>query len=185
MDIVATIVHLIPAIALGSLLIAATLSDVLTQRIPNNICVLLLVSGLACQYALASVSGLVNGLAGVAIGLLLLLPFYAMGGMAAGDVKLLATAASFLGPVAAVVASLATLLVGALIAICLVALHAVRRARLARARARDPLPLATGTAATSEPLRFPYALAITPGVIAGAMTGESLLAGMFFPGGFR
>jgi prepilin peptidase CpaA len=185
MDIVTTIVHLIPALALGALLVAATLNDVLTHRIPNSICLLLLVSGLACQYALAGLSGVVNGLAGMAIGLVLLLPFYAMGGMAAGDVKLLAGAASFLGPVATVVASLATLLVGGLVAICLVALHAIRQARIAGARAQAPNPARASAADDSGSLRFPYALAITPGVIAGALTSDSLIAGMILPGGLR
>jgi prepilin peptidase CpaA len=178
MDIATTVSHLLPALLLGMLLAAATVSDVLTHRIPNNVCLLLLVAGLACQYAVAGTAGVIAGIAGVATGLLLLLPFYAMGGMAAGDVKLLATAASFLGPVAAVFASLATLFIGALLAVGLVALKALQQAR-----AQSEITGADRAASGS--LRFPYALAITPGVFAGSLTGDSLIAGLFVPSALR
>lgn len=184
MDINLPIVALIPALALGSLLAVATLSDLLTHRIPNTICLLLLLSGLTCQTAINGLDGLTTGLAGVATGLLMLLPFYLMGGMAAGDVKMLAASASFLGPVAAIVAGLIALIAGAFLALALVAFR-VASGALALQRhsmVTDGMP-APHEAREIASFRFPFALAITLGVIAGAFAGDSLIVQLLLPGG--
>ena len=186
MDIEVQIATLIPALALGSLLVVASLSDLLTHRIPNTVCLLLLLSGLACQTAVNGVDGMTTGLAGITTGLIMLLPFYLMGGMAAGDVKMLAASASYLGPVAAIVAGLATLIVGAFIALALVAVRAMSGAIDAH---RQPVA-ADGMASSARlreigSFRFPFALAITIGVIAGSFAGDSLIAQLLLSGGPR
>ncbi len=98
-------------------MLAATLSDVVSHRIPN----MLLVPALS----IALLTGAVNGgaenvlfsLAGLAVGLAMLLPIYAMGAMGAGDVKLLGVAGAFLGPYGALVAGLMTFIAGAVLGI--------------------------------------------------------------------
>jgi hypothetical protein len=57
-------------------------------------------------------AGLAASAAGVVVGFLILIPLYALGGMGAGDVKLLAAAGSFLGPWGALLAGIFTLLAG-------------------------------------------------------------------------
>ena len=49
------------------------------------------------------------------MGFFCLLPFYARGGMGAGDVKLMAMCGAFLGPVHAIVAVAASLVVGGIV----------------------------------------------------------------------
>ena len=60
------------------------------------------------------------GCLGFATGLVLFLPFYALRGMGAGDVKLMAACGLFLGPVAAAAAVAASLLAGLVVSLCYV-----------------------------------------------------------------
>jgi prepilin peptidase CpaA len=72
--------------------------DLKTRRIPNYLTFGTALAGLAVQAALHGWSGLPAGLLGLALGLGLLLPFYLLGGMGAGDVKALAALGAWLGP---------------------------------------------------------------------------------------
>ena len=79
--------------------VIACLWDLWTRRIPN-----LLTFGAALAAALwfLATGGLAAGawaLCGWCVGLLLFLPFYLLGGMGAGDVKLMAAVGAWLGPV--------------------------------------------------------------------------------------
>jgi len=80
------------------LLFAAALSDMSTRLIPNLLVGTGLVLAMACHFALSGVAGLVFSFKGLALGMaLLIIPFF-MGGMGAGDVKLLGMVGAFLGP---------------------------------------------------------------------------------------
>lgn len=72
--------------------------DIRTRRIPN----LLTFGGAACAFIYfviqAGLSGLGHSAAGWAIGLGLFLPIFLLGGMGAGDVKLLGAVGAWLGP---------------------------------------------------------------------------------------
>jgi prepilin peptidase CpaA len=86
-------------LALIALITGAGTYDLAQRRIPNR----LLLAGLAAAALLHLVSPnplslLSTGLAGLATGLLLFLPLYLLRGMAAGDVKLMATVGAFTGP---------------------------------------------------------------------------------------
>lgn len=84
------------------LVVAAAINDLASRRIPN----LLLLSGLSAALVLHALSlepgrALLACFAGAAVGLLIFLPFYLVRGMAAGDVKMMATVGAFVGPAAA------------------------------------------------------------------------------------
>jgi prepilin peptidase CpaA len=61
--------------------------------------------------------GVQQGAIGIVLGLLMLLPMYALGAMGAGDVKLLAMIGGFLGPVDIIGAGLTSMLVGGLLSL--------------------------------------------------------------------
>jgi prepilin peptidase CpaA len=74
---------------------AAALEDLAERRIPNPLLGAALTSALLLQASGGSLATLAGGMLA---GLLALLPFYWLGGMAAGDVKLLAVLGAFGGP---------------------------------------------------------------------------------------
>jgi len=81
------------------LVAAAAVNDLASRRIPN----LLLLSGLVAALVLHAISpdpgsALLSSAGGAATGLVIFLPFYLVRGMAAGDVKMMATIGAFTGP---------------------------------------------------------------------------------------
>jgi prepilin peptidase CpaA len=76
----------------------ACVFDWRTRRIPNALT--FGGAGLACAVALVfhGLGGLVGALQGWAVGLALFLPMFLLGGMGAGDVKLLACLGAWIGP---------------------------------------------------------------------------------------
>src|SRR6187401_239353 len=79
-------------------LAAATAIDLRSRRIPNELTAAMAVSGLAL--AATGVSGMTTAasLAGLVLGLLLMLPGYGLGATGAGDVKLMAAVGAIVGP---------------------------------------------------------------------------------------
>lgn len=92
----------------------AVVSDLRHHRIPNLLVLLGLALGLTSQVLAAGLAGLSNGTLGMLIGFGLFLPMYALGGMAAGDVKLIAMVGTFLSPHDALWAALYSLIAGGL-----------------------------------------------------------------------
>jgi prepilin peptidase CpaA len=104
-------------------LIVAAVIDGIQLKVPNWITFPLIISGWlysAISYSLAGdpwYVGLAWSIAGTALGLALLLPAYAVGGMGAGDVKLLAGIGAWVHCGNTLVAFCVTVIVGAIIAI--------------------------------------------------------------------
>jgi prepilin peptidase CpaA len=88
---------IVPAIVI-SIGLAACVFDVRTRRIPNALTFSAAVAGLLYHAATSGVSGVQMAGAGWLLGLLLLLPYFALGGMGGGDVKLVAALGAWLGP---------------------------------------------------------------------------------------
>lgn len=108
-------------------MLAASWTDLRTRRIPNRLVLIGLIIGLLLQMTLPrglgmfshepGGLGLLQGCAGAAVGLLTLLPAYALGAMGAGDVKLMAMVGAFLGPLGVIGAALLSMLTGGVLAL--------------------------------------------------------------------
>ena len=85
-------------VAAAVLALLAAFSDIRQRRVPNTLTFGAALVGFAMHVVLTGWSGLAFALAGCAVGLLLFLPVFALGGMGAGDVKLLAAFGAWLGP---------------------------------------------------------------------------------------
>ena len=160
----------IVAVALG---IVASFCDLRTRRIPN-----LLTFGGAAVAIVFSVfmhgpSGLWISLGGWLAGLALFLPFWLLGGMGAGDVKLLACLGAWLGPEATLWAALYASVAGGAMAVVMALAtgylgEAVLNVRMLLGHfwTSGLKPLSAVTLQGSRGPRLPYALPIAAGVVA-------------------
>src|ERR1700751_5852906 len=79
-------------------LIEAAIIDGRSLRVPNWLTYHFLLGGLVFAFARGGSPLLFYSLAGALVGLFSLLPLYAIGGMGAGDVKLMAGLGAWIGP---------------------------------------------------------------------------------------
>ncbi|MBD3675531.1 MAG: prepilin peptidase [Planctomycetaceae bacterium] len=89
-------------------------------RVPNWITFPMVLTGLLYNTIDGGVSGLGMGLLGMVTGLLCLLPLYSVGGMGAGDVKLMAGMGAWLGWQITLSAFVVSVFVGAFMAVVMV-----------------------------------------------------------------
>lgn len=88
---------IIPIILLILLLAISSFIDIKERKIPNWIVVLILMIGFHFSFLSNTEFWLSNSMNGIAIGMLLTLPIYALNGLGAGDVKLISAIGSFTG----------------------------------------------------------------------------------------
>jgi prepilin peptidase CpaA len=141
--------------------LAATVDDLAHREIANWIPAAALAGGFGWQIGQDGWMGAVHALAGAAVGFAVFLAFYLLGGMGGGDVKLMAGFGALLGTGRLIEAALWTAGVGGVLALGVVAYHAVKR-RLPRS-----LGLGEKVETAEEKERqgsIPYAPAITLGV---------------------
>ena len=101
-------------------LIVAAVIDGWKLKVPNWLTFPMVISGWVASTLLFGWAGLGWSLVGTAVGLALLLPAYAIGGMGAGDVKLLAGVGAWIGMTDTFWAFMVSALVGAVIAVGMV-----------------------------------------------------------------
>lgn len=77
---------------------AACITDLRHRRIPNALTFGAAATAIAFHVAVDGFAGLGTSVGGWLVGTALFLPFFALGGMGAGDVKLLAALGAWLGP---------------------------------------------------------------------------------------
>ena len=156
------------------LLFVATITDLLRNKIPNAVSLGGIAAGFICQGWFVGSEGLLSGLLGMLVGLCLLLPFYALRAMAAGDVKLMAMVGTFVGPSVALVCVASTLILGMVLALGYTALRGKGVKLLSRYGLIVRTFFITFRWVYIPPeeddagsMRFPYALAILSGTAFG------------------
>ena len=106
---------------LSMVLVLAAVIDGWKLKVPNWLTFPLILGGWVYSGVGNGWEGLGWSLAGTAVGLGLLLPFYAIGGMGAGDVKLLAGVGAWVWPTVTFHAFCVSAIVGGLIALGMIA----------------------------------------------------------------
>ncbi|MFP3644386.1 prepilin peptidase [Paraburkholderia sp. SIMBA_054] len=162
--------HPVPLCTVLLVVIAAS-TDITCRRIPNRIIAIGLAAALLVQGWLhGPLTGGLVWLMGAACGFALLLPFYLMRGMAAGDVKLLMLIGAWVGPEMTFYIALATFLAGGIWSIGIV---------LYRRRTRQMLAnLAHLTGAWQDSTREPASIDRMPVESVGALPyGVAIAAG--------
>lgn len=161
--------------ALLWLVLQAAVTDLAVRKIPN----VLVLSGLLLALVLHGWLGpggawLSAWLAGILTGFCLFLPMYMAGGMAAGDVKLMAMAGAFAGPSQACAIAFASILAGGLLGLGMLVASGRWRQGLANVRqllvawmlrlagVRMPLPVLAGGASVGG---MPYGVAVAAGTV--------------------
>lgn len=102
-------------IGLWSLLIAATICDLIWGKIFNWVNGLFLLGGLFTHFYLWGINGLYSPLAGIAVAFIFFFPLYLLKAFAAGDVKLLMAVGAWADPKLVLQLGVAAILVGAVV----------------------------------------------------------------------
>ena len=168
-----------PAAHLGALavVLTAVVYDLRSRRIPNALTVGAAVVAFAVNGALGGWSGLLLAVAGWTAGVVLFFPVFALGGMGAGDVKLLAATGAWLGPWGVLWTALYGAVAGGVMALAVslargyTTLAFRSLGNLLRTWIRSGVrPVEGVTLESSVGPRLPYALPIAAGVMATLWT---------------
>src|SRR5215471_21444666 len=76
----------------------ACIADWRSRRIPNALTLSAALAAVACQALIGGTAGEATSASGWLIGVALFFPFFALGGLGTGDVKLLGAIGAWLGP---------------------------------------------------------------------------------------
>jgi prepilin peptidase CpaA len=112
-----------PIIFLTIILVVATVKDIKFRKIPNWLTYPTMIVAIAYYTGMNGLEGLLFSLGGIAVGMAVLIPLYLMGGMGAGDVKLMGAVGGLLGPKGVLIALLCTALIGGIYAIISLAFY--------------------------------------------------------------
>ena len=153
--------------------IVATIIDLRTRRIPNTLTAAM--AALGVGLAATGVSGVSIGaaVAGLALGLALMMPGHLLGATGAGDVKLMGAVGAVVGPGMVVSAFLFTAIAGGVLAVAV----AMQRQRLAATIAGTGRLIAAPAGAQQEirsastARRFAYGPAIAIGSVLAGLIG--------------
>ena len=162
--------HQVMAGFLLAVALSGGLLDLLTRRIPNWLTFPAVAVALAWNGYRGGWRGLLLAVGGLALGLLVFLPFFALGGMGAGDVKLMAAIGAISGPQALLAIFIFTGLLGGIAGLALAAARRRLRgtlantvrllAQLSRLRWDE-----ARAAAPQASLRLPYGVVIAGGCV--------------------
>jgi len=108
----------------------ACITDLRARRIPNVLTFGATIGALVFHVVVAGVGGLAESAGGWMLGAALFLPMFALRGMGAGDVKLLAAVGAWLGPLPVVSVALITAVAGGITGIAVALAHGYLRTAL-------------------------------------------------------
>jgi prepilin peptidase CpaA len=158
-------------VVLAAGVLAATVIDLRTRRIPNGLTAAMTGIGLGLAATGASGVSVGGSFVGFALGLGVMLPGYRLGATGAGDVKLMAAVGAIVGPALVVTAFFCTAIVGGLLAVIV----AVRRRRLTATLAGARRLVGTEgrqqIEAAGASSRFAYGPAIAAGSVIATLIG--------------
>jgi prepilin peptidase CpaA len=159
-------------LAVVAMITAACFCDLRRGRVPNALTFGAAAIAVALHSAIGGWSGLLLALGGWVVGFALFAPLYALKGMGAGDVKLLAAIGSWLGPVGAVWTALFGAIAGGVLALVVILVHGRAMQTMSNigtilrtwhVAGAQPVPgLTLGDVASA---RLPYALPIAVGAM--------------------
>jgi prepilin peptidase CpaA len=146
--------------------------DLTTRRIPNALTFGAAFAALAANSYVHGWTGLAYSVAGWVVGVGLFLPFFALGGMGAGDVKLLGALGAWLGPVTAVWVALFTGIAGGIAALAVGTVSGYLNQAFTNLwcllmdwRTSGPRPVSDMTLSTSRGPRLAYAVPVLAGLV--------------------
>lgn len=160
--------------AMAVVLLISVITDIKSRLIYNKVVFTGVAAAFILQLAADGAAGFLHAAAGFAVGLSLLLIPYLMGGIGAGDVKLLALVGAFQGTTFVLAAAAYMAVIGA--GMAMVALL-IRRGSLQRiqwtayclASIRQGIVLPINLRGNFSSVGYPYGVAIAGGAICGVM----------------
>ena len=122
-------------IFVGIVLTLACIADLRTRRIPNALTLTAAVIAVVFHAATGGWAAVGSSIAGWLLGVALFFPMFALRGMGAGDVKLLAAVGAWLGPAQVAFVAVATSIAGGVLALAVALLHGYLKTALTNVRA--------------------------------------------------
>ncbi|SDB29115.1 prepilin peptidase CpaA [Desulfonatronum thiosulfatophilum] len=104
-------------------LISASIYDVKYKKIPNILNLSLIIFAVFYNISATGFEGLLFSGVGLTVGICMLLPVYTLGGMGAGDVKLMGAVGSMIGAKGVLISAIYTGLYGGLYALLILLIH--------------------------------------------------------------
>jgi prepilin peptidase CpaA len=151
---------------------AACVTDVRSRRIPNLLTFGAAAAAVLFHVVIDGVAGLGTSIGGWVVGTVLFLPFFVLGGMGAGDVKLLAALGAWLGPREALWVAMYGSLAGGVMAVAVALARGYLLTAVRNLRALGtywflvgPQPMPGLTLERNEGPRLAYALPIFAGAV--------------------
>jgi prepilin peptidase CpaA len=163
--------HLVPYVVLLVAFIACV-TDIRQRRIPNALTFGAAAAAVVFHTAVGGSTGLILATSGWGVGLLLFLPFFLLGGMGGGDVKLLAALGAWVGPRDAVALAIYASLAGGVLGVFVALSHNYLGTALRNLKTMvvswclvGPHPLPSMTLEDSKAPRLAYAVPVLIGAM--------------------
>ena len=163
----------VSAVAVAGLVLAASVSDLRSRSVPNALTLWAAAVAVVMHGLLNGWSGALLAASGWTVGLALFFPLFALGGMGAGDVKLLAAIGAWLGPAGAVWTGLYGAIAGGIMALVVALARGYLGTAIRNVGAILRLwslvgiqPIEGLTLTNEASVRLPYALPLAVGALA-------------------
>jgi prepilin peptidase CpaA len=160
-------------IAVVGIVIAAAIFDLGNRRIPNALTLGAAGIAVALHGVTSGWSGVLLAASGWAVGLALFFPLFALGGMGAGDVKLLAAIGAWMGPTGVIWTGLYGAVAGGIMALVFALAGGYARSAMRNVvavmrlwRVEGVRPIEGLTLANKASVKLPYAVPLAAGALA-------------------